>query len=193
MINRAIHESKKHNLGLKECIIVLKKSTLGADQNGTIDPNAIEIKDSTGKTEYSREVLVSIVQNLVHESEGLDIARYKITDLLKFSSGRRKAIEIATHPEGISIDLTLDFKLREPIHALSARIRENVKHSIESMTGLVVSTVNVHVSDIKRNPLQKLLPIDKKTEDVSSAKPISQAGIDLSNHSGDIDQVEQRN
>lgn len=55
-------------------------------------------------------------------------------------------VEVGEKEAAIDVSVIVEYGMRIP--ELSANIQRNVKHAIESMTGLSVVEVNVHIHDV---------------------------------------------
>ena len=67
-----------------------------------------------------------------------------ITDKLLKNNG----VKIQIDEEQIILDIYVNIEFGESIPDTAFKIQENVKNTVETMTGLEVSTVNVHVQGI---------------------------------------------
>lgn len=55
-------------------------------------------------------------------------------------------VQVAGHEVSVEVSIIVEFGHRIP--EVAGRIQQNVRHAIESMTGLRVAEVNVHVHDV---------------------------------------------
>ncbi len=60
-----------------------------------------------------------------------------------------KGIKVSQSDEGVEIDVHIIVKYRVKIPAVAWDIQENVKKEIQSMTGLAVKAVNIHVQGVE--------------------------------------------
>lgn len=108
--------------------------------------------DEAGKINISNEVIASIAGIAATEIEGVaGMAGGVASDIAKklgVKKNPQKGVKVAVTPEGATIDLliTVEFGVRIP--ELAWEIQENVKNSVESMTGTDVLSVNVFVEGV---------------------------------------------
>ena len=62
---------------------------------------------------------------------------------------RSKGVRIAFEDDGIRVDLSIILEYGCSIPEVTAAVQDRVKSSIETMTGLKVSDVNIRVADVK--------------------------------------------
>ena len=112
-----------------------------------------------GIVHISDEVVASIaaltaadVEGVASLSAGVDFA-----ELI----GRRnlaKGVKIAIQDRTVLLDISLLVRYSFPIPAVAAKVQKKVKEAVESMTGLTVSEINIHVfgvsfdKEIKKKP-----------------------------------------
>jgi uncharacterized alkaline shock family protein YloU len=70
-------------------------------------------------------------------------------------------VQVGDREAAVDVSIVVEYGYRIP--ELSANIQRNVKHAIESMTGLQVVEVNVHIHDVHFKGLEK--------EEVDHEKP----------------------
>ena len=106
-----------------------------------------EIKGNEGGTVHiSDEVVASIaaltaadVEGVASLSAGVDFA-----ELI----GRRnlaKGVKIAIQDHSVMLDISLLVRYSYPIPAVAAKVQKKVKEAVESMTGMTVIEINIHV------------------------------------------------
>lgn len=59
-----------------------------------------------------------------------------------------KGVKVDIGEKDVSVDVSIIIRYGHPIPETSSQIQNNVKQQIESMTGLTVTEVNVHVHDV---------------------------------------------
>ncbi|GAB2692945.1 Asp23/Gls24 family envelope stress response protein [Paenibacillus thermoaerophilus] len=62
-------------------------------------------------------------------------------------------VEVGQREAAVDVSIVIEFGHRIP--EVAGRIQHNVKHAIESMTGLTVVEVNVHVHDVQFKAAEK--------------------------------------
>lgn len=144
----------------------------------------VTLKEEGGQVNISDDVVAAIAGIAAGEIDGVysmsgGVAS-GIAEKLGAKKSLQKGVKVDVKPEGSVIDLyiTVEFGVRIP--ELSWNIQENVKNSVETMTGISVLKVNVHVDGVhfkEEERPQKKAP--KKQEKVE--EPIDLLdGLDLS-------------
>lgn len=116
------------------------------------------INQINGNIRISDEVIMTIASVAVSEIEGASCINGTLNEIAqKFGKKNfAKGIKVSMDEDVvIDINIAVDFGVKIPDVAWS--VQDNVKKSVELMSGLTVSRVNVHVVDI----------IQPKNEDVS--------------------------
>ncbi|MVP00156.1 MULTISPECIES: Asp23/Gls24 family envelope stress response protein [Paenibacillus] len=83
-----------------------------------------------------------------------------ITELLgrkNFAKGIK--VEVGQREAAIDVSIVMEFGHRIP--EVAGKIQQNVKQAIESMTGLSVVEVNVHIHDVQFKAAEK--PVEEET------------------------------
>lgn len=104
-----------------------------------------------GNVNISDDVIGVITSIAASEVEGVKGLSGGITENLGEKLGIKnynKGIKVELVDDQVSLDLTLVVEYGSKIPDLSWRVQEAVKNAIESMTGLNVVAVNVHVNGI---------------------------------------------
>ena len=99
--------------------------------------------NNLGQVKISNEVIVTIAGLAALEVENVETIT-TITDKLLRNNG----VKIQVDEEQIILDIYVNIEFGESIPDTAFKIQENVKNTVETMTGLEVSTVNVHVQGI---------------------------------------------
>ena len=104
----------------------------------------------TGNIKISEEVLASIATIATKEIEGvaeLSVAPANIKGILKSKPANSSVVvELG---DGVAVfDIYLKIKYGAKVQAVSAEVQKKVKDSVQNMTGIAVSKVNVHISSI---------------------------------------------
>ncbi|MHB9946468.1 Asp23/Gls24 family envelope stress response protein [Clostridium botulinum] len=83
-----------------------------------------------------------------------------ITQILKGKKNISKGVKVNVGEESASIDLYVVVEYGVKIPEVAQKVQEGVKRSVETMTGLTVSSVNIHVQNV-------MIPkMDKELEDI---------------------------
>ena len=99
--------------------------------------------NNLGQVKISNEVIVTIAGLAALEVENVETIT-TITDKLLKNNG----VKIQIDEEQIILDIYVNIEFGESIPDTAIKIQENVKNTVETMTGLEVSIVNVHVQGI---------------------------------------------
>lgn len=137
--------------------------------------------DETGKVNISNEVIASIAGIAATEIEGVaGMAGGVASDIahkLGVKKNPQKGVKVAVTGEGATIDLLIVVEFGVRIPELCWEIQENVKNSVESMTGTNVLSVNIFVEGVSFEK-QKKAPkpeeiIDDDTEEAETQEEAS--------------------
>lgn len=110
-----------------------------------------EEKD-TGKIKIESDVVAMIAGLAATDTDGVAGMSGGITEgWAKKVSGKNiaKGVRVEVGETETAIDLRVIIKYGYKIHEVAANLQQNVKDAVESMTGLKVVEVNVHVEDIE--------------------------------------------
>lgn len=109
--------------------------------------------DSMGTITYANEVIAIIAGVAANEVDGVAAmcSSSSITDVFgrsKNVSKITKGVKVDLGTEEAAVDVYLIVEYGTPIQTCAAAVQENVRKSIESMTGLHVVRVDVHVQGV---------------------------------------------
>ena len=141
----------------------------------------VTLKEDGGKVNISDDVVATIAGIAANEIEGVygmsGSVAAGIAEKLGAKKSLQKGVKVDIKPEGSVIDLyvTVEFGVRIP--ELSWNIQENVKNSVETMTGISVSKVNIHVDGVHFKEEEK--PKKPKKQE-KAEEPDLLDGLDLS-------------
>lgn len=116
--------------------------------------------DSTGTITYANEVIAVIAGVAANEVEGVAgmcSGSSSISDVFGRNKNITKGVKVELGTEEAAVDLYLIVEYGTPIQTCAAAVQENVRKSIESMTGLHVVRVDVHVQGVSFEKEQKAL------------------------------------
>lgn len=108
-------------------------------------------KPNVGSLKISEEVLATIASFAAKEVSGvasMAVSPADIKKLLVKSSHSSKSVKIELNDDVAVIDVFVNLKYGAKIPETSAEIQAGVKESVQNMTGITVSRVNVHVEGI---------------------------------------------
>ena len=113
------------------------------NENNTVDK---EKDQESGQITYANEVIATIVSVATTEVEGISgiAGSGAISGILaKGKTPRGVRVDMNGENVGVDVSVTVDYGM--PIQKVGRNAQENVRKSIESMTGLHVEKVDLHV------------------------------------------------
>lgn len=99
--------------------------------------------NNLGQVKISNDVIVTIAGLAALEVENVETIT-TITDKLLKNNG----VKIQIEEDEITLDIYINIEFGESIPDIAFKVQENVKNTVETMTGLEVAVVNVHVQGI---------------------------------------------
>ncbi len=109
----------------------------------------MEEKKNLGSIKIANEVVAIIASLAATEIEGVAAMSGGVTGGIVEMLGYKKGIKVEAGVEECNIDLSVIIDYGSTIPEVAEQIQINVKQAIESMTGLKVVEVNVHVHDVQ--------------------------------------------
>ena len=112
-----------------------------------------------GTITYANEVIAIIAGVAANEVEGVAgmCSGGGITEVFGRNKNITKGVKVDLGTEEAAVDIYLVVEYGTPIQTCAAAVQENVRKSIESMTGLHVVRVDVHVQGVSFEKEQKAL------------------------------------
>lgn len=111
-----------------------------------------EKNETAGNLKISQDVLATIAGFATKEIEGVAGMSTAPTALniknFITKSQSDKSINIEMNDDVATVDVYVNLKYGAKIPLVSEKIQKSVKNAIQSMTGIIVSRVNVHVNGI---------------------------------------------
>ena len=106
--------------------------------------------DSTGTITYANEVIAIIAGVAANEVEGIAgmCSGGGFSDVFVRSRNIRKGVKVEIGAEEASVDLYVIVEYGTPIQIAAQDVQESVRKAIETMTGLHVVRVDVHVNGV---------------------------------------------
>ncbi|SHH45490.1 Uncharacterized conserved protein YloU, alkaline shock protein (Asp23) family [Clostridium collagenovorans DSM 3089] len=120
-----------------------------------------------GVVRISDEVVCVIASMAASEVEGVEYVGQGVvaglTDKLTNKKHQVKGVRVSISEESAQIDIFLSVAYGQKIHEVAEQVQKNVKRSVEAMTGLIVSQVNVYVQNVvvKKVETQSLEKIEE--------------------------------
>lgn len=95
------------------------------------------------------EVIAGLAASEIDGIEGMSATLVGgITQMLSGKKNVSKGVKVSVGEESSTIDLYVVIRYGIKIHEVAKEVQENVKKSVESMTGLNVSAVNVYIQNV---------------------------------------------
>lgn len=127
---------------------------------------------------YANEVIATIAGVAATEVEGIasmcNISGNSLipgSNLLSKKNGTTKGVKVEVGTEEACVDLYLTVEYGTPIQKAAHDAQENVRRAIESMTGLRVSRVDVHVQGVSFEKENSVLTAGQKSAVLEAAEP----------------------
>ena len=114
--------------------------------------NVYKIQDigGVGEVHISDEVIAMIAALAATDAEGVSLNGTNTKELRQKSSTKNlsKGVKIIKEEGTVAVDLNLNLAYGQSILDTGKTVQERVKSSIENMTGLTVTDVNIHVGSV---------------------------------------------
>ena len=104
-----------------------------------------------GKVIFANDVIATIANLATMEVEGVSALTGGMMEELTGKLGKKsytKGVKVEVNEEIVNVDMTIAVRYGFKIQDVCKQIQQNVKNSIETMTGLNVSQVNIFVQSI---------------------------------------------
>lgn len=124
--------------------------------NGALPLNTDDLTPSTNIT-YNNEVVAIIAGLAANEVEGIAGMCSVSGNILSKNRNVTKGVKVEIGTEEAAVDLYVIVEYGTPIQRASMDAQENVRKAIESMTGLHVVRVDVHVQGVSFEKENKAL------------------------------------
>ena len=113
--------------------------------NSTVEASALS--SSFGRITIASDVVAEIVAHVTAEAYGIvDMSGGPLSRL----RGRR-GIDIGRDGDAVTIDLRVVVECGLNLAEVASTLRNRVTYEVERLTGLRVSTVEVHIDDVRRS------------------------------------------
>ena len=107
-----------------------------------------KVNQTVSSVRISEEVLETIVGNVLEEIPGVARLTPQKKGLLGLISEDRPRMVTRVDRDAAVVDLSVELSYGCRLKTVCAEIQQKVKDAVQDMTGIAVSRVNVHVSDI---------------------------------------------
>jgi uncharacterized alkaline shock family protein YloU len=107
--------------------------------------------EATGTITYANEVVAVIAGVAANEVEGIAgmcPVSTGISDVFSRNKNITKGVKVEVGTEEVSVDVYVNVEYGTPIQTAATNVQESVRKSIETMTGLHVVRVDVHVQGL---------------------------------------------
>lgn len=107
--------------------------------------------EATGTITYANEVVAVIAGVAANEVEGIAgmcPVSTGISDVFSRNKNITKGVKVEVGTEEVSVDVYVNVEYGTPIQTAASNVQESVRKSIETMTGLHVVRVDVHVQGL---------------------------------------------
>ena len=149
-------------------------------ENMTID---MEKDQDKGQITYANEVISTIVSVATTEVEGISgiVGASSMTGII--GKGRTpRGVRVDMDGDDVTVDVSVTVDYGMPIQKVGRNAQENVRKSIESMTGLHVEKVDLHVVGVsfeKENQEMQLSQNTVLTADDEDEERVETAPVEL--------------
>lgn len=118
--------------------------------------NSYKIYDNSdlGEVKINEEVIAIISAMAAMEVNGVVAMAGNITAEIVSKLGMKKlskGVNIEVTDDKVLIDLAIVLRMNENILKISQKVQDKVKTTVENMTGMEVSNVNVNISSVATN------------------------------------------
>ena len=149
-------------------------------ENMTID---MEKDQDKGQITYANEVISTIVSVATTEVEGISgiVGASSMTGIIgKGRTPRGVRVDMDGQDVNVDVSVTVDYGM--PIQKVGRNAQENVRKSIESMTGLHVEKVDLHVVGVSFEKENQEMQLSQKAAavqniDEDEERPVSETVI----------------
>ena len=147
-----------------------------AAKNENLPINADIDLHNGGTIKYANEVIAIIAGVAAGEVDGIAgmCTSGGIGDIISRNRNVTRGIKVEMGGEEVSVDIYTIVEYGQPIHKVALEVQENVRKAIETMTGLHVVKVDIHVQGVsfEKENMERDAAIEAtKTPALEEAKP----------------------
>ena len=112
--------------------------------------NTDPVINDGGTISYANEVIAIISGIAASEIEGIAgmVTTGGLGEIISKNRNITRGVKVEVGTEEVSVDLYTIVEYGQPIQKVASEVQENVRKSIESMTGLKVVRVDIHVQGV---------------------------------------------
>jgi len=134
-----------------------------------IEIKEVEVNSENAGIKIANEVIAVIAGKAVSEVPGVASMSGGlaggISEVLSGKKNLAKGIKVESDGEETKIDVNIVVEYGSRIPDVAFEIQNRVKEAVESMTGLKVSEVNIHVQGVKTDLESNIAEVENKTEE----------------------------
>ncbi|MBQ7455411.1 MAG: Asp23/Gls24 family envelope stress response protein [Clostridia bacterium] len=137
-------------------------------------PTNVDVDLENGGTiKYANEVIAIIAGVAASEVDGIAgmCTSGGFSDILGRNRSVTRGVKVEVAGEDASVELYIVVEYGSPIQKVAAEAQENVRKAIETMTGLHVVNVDVHVQGVSFEKEKKALQSGLESAHLTSEKP----------------------
>lgn len=106
----------------------------------------IRLEKTQTTLNISKEVVLTIASEVIRDIEGVySLANIPVENKLFSTNSITRPIRIAFHSDVVHIDIGIIVNMNHKIREVAEDVQENIKKTVQDMTGITVAKVNVHV------------------------------------------------
>lgn len=157
-------------------------------------PINVDDERQVGSITYANEVVQIIAGMAANEVDGVAsmVNTSAIADLFSRSKSVTRGVRVEVGVEEASVDLMLTVEYGKPIQKVCVEVQESVRKAIETMTGLHVVKVDVHVMGVsfERETQEIERGYVKATTDnsvLSGSEPVAASARPVVDYADDVD------
>ena len=127
----------------------------------------LELADG-GTITYANEVIAIISGIAANEIEGIAgmVTSGGFGDIIGKNRNITRGVKVEVGTEEVSVDLYITVEYGQPIQKVATEVQENVRKSIEAMTGLKVVRIDIHVQGVSFEKEKKEAQINLESANV---------------------------
>ncbi len=111
----------------------------------------VHVDGFNGEVQIADEVITIIAGLAATEVKGVAAMSGNITNELVARLGMKnlsKGVKVTMGPDAMRVDLAINIEYGYSIPEVCKNVQDRVKNTIETMTGLTVSEVNIRIADV---------------------------------------------
>ena len=129
----------------------------------------VDKPDDHGGVKISADVITVIAHTVASEVEGVAGMNPNIADNISSVLGRKsatKGVKVEINDKDVTIDFYISVYYGSRIPDVAWQIQERVKSAVESMTGMNVTAINIHVQGVSFEKSKDEQKADEQKTDI---------------------------